>query len=243
MFRGSVCVRNEMEERDWTAMEDPLVPTATNSPESLVADEARMQEATRLAWRWHGLQTRKGKAISYMSHLLQVQGLVLAAGGSAEQAIAALLHDSLEDAPTPSERTEREERIESSFGRAVLRMVLDCTDTLASETGENKEPWRDRKERYLNQLRNAEPASRLVAACDKRHNLDDLVWDLRHEGTKTLERFSVGAAEQVWYYESVVKICTPSIPPRLGRELNDLVSSLRTLLDLQSDAPHSDERE
>ena len=80
------------------------MPTTPNSPESLVADESRILEATRLAWRWHGLQRRKGKPISYMSHLLQVQGLVISAGGSAEQSIAALLHDSLEDAPTPHER-------------------------------------------------------------------------------------------------------------------------------------------
>jgi (p)ppGpp synthase/HD superfamily hydrolase len=206
------------------------VPTTPNSPESLVADESRILEATRLAWRWHGLQRRKGKPISYMSHLLQVQGLVISAGGSAEQSIAALLHDSLEDAPTPHERALREEQIESSFGRAVLQIVRDCTDTTASETGAAKGPWRERKERYLAQLRDAEPTSRLVAACDKRHNLDDLIWDLRHDGKKTLERFNAGGDEQIWYFESLAEIFAVSIPPRLERELNDLIADLRTLV-------------
>jgi (p)ppGpp synthase/HD superfamily hydrolase len=216
-------------------MEDRVMTTRASSPESLLADQHRLLEATRLAWRWHGLQTRKGKPVSYMSHLLQVQGLVIDAGGNAEEAIAALLHDSLEDAPDPEERLEREEQIADRFGQAVLQIVLDCTDTTAEQTGTNKGPWRERKERYLIQLRAAKRPSRLVAACDKRHNLGDLVWDLRHEGLETLSRFNAGAAEQIWYYESLAEICASSIPPRLARELDDLVSNLRSLVDPESD--------
>jgi (p)ppGpp synthase/HD superfamily hydrolase len=196
-------------------------------------------EATQLAWRWHGRQTRKGKPVSYMSHLLQVQGLVINAGGGAEEAIAALLHDSLEDAPSSEERMEREEQIAARFGPAVLRIVLDCTDTTATESDSNKGPWRERKERYLSQLRAADPASLLVAACDKRHNLGDLVWDLRHEGLETLSRFNAGAAEQIWYYESLAEICGSSIPPRLARELEHLVSNLRSLVEPEGDGQGS----
>ena len=213
--------------------------TRASSPESLLADQHRLLEATRLAWRWHGLQTRKGKPVSYMSHLLQVQGLVIDAGGNAEEAIAALLHDSLEDAPDPEERLKREEQIADRFGHAVLQIVLDCTDTTPEQTGTNKGPWRERKERYLTQLRAAKRPSRLVAACDKRHNLGDLVWDLRHEGLETLSRFNAGAAEQIWYYESLAEICGSSIPSRLARELDDLVSNLRSLIDPENDRPGS----
>ncbi len=213
--------------------------TKTNSPESLLASERRLLEATQLAWRWHGRQTRKGKPVSYMSHLLQVQGLVINAGGGAEEAIAALLHDSLEDAPSSEERMKREKQIAARFGPAVLRIVLDCTDTTPTESDSNKGPWRERKERYLSQLRAAEPASLLVAACDKRHNLGDLVWDLRHEGLETLSRFNAGAAEQIWYYESLAEICASSIPPRLARELKDLVSNLRSLVEPEGDGQGS----
>ena len=212
-----------------------MAATDNNFHESLIASQPRLVEATRLAWRWHGRQTRKGKPVSYMSHLLQVQGLVIDAGGNAEEAIAALLHDSLEDAPSPHDRAEREEQIADRFGQAVLQIVLDCTDTTAAEAGANKGPWRERKERYLTQLRGAERSSLLVAACDKRHNLGDLVWDLLHEGPQTLSRFNAGGAEQIWYYESLAEICHASIPPRLARELDDLVSNLRSLIDPQSD--------
>jgi (p)ppGpp synthase/HD superfamily hydrolase len=212
-------------------MENSLVTTEASSLESLLAHQQRLLEATQLAWRWHGHQTRKGKPISYMSHLLQVQGLVINAGGSADEAIAALLHDSLEDAPDPEERAEREGQIADRFGQAVLRIVLDCSDTTAAEAGSNKGPWRVRKERYMAQLRGAEQSSLLVAACDKRHNLGDLVWDLRHEGPETLSRFNAGGAEQIWYYESLAEICSASIPPRLARELEELVSNLRSLIE------------
>jgi len=208
-------------------------------PGTLLAAENQLVEATQLAWRWHGRQTRKGKTSPYMSHLLQVQGLVINAGGNAEQAIAALLHDSLEDAPNPEERADRETHIASRFGPAVLQIVLDCTDTTPAEAGSNKGPWRGRKERYLAQLRGAEPASLLVAACDKHHNLGDLVSDLRHEGPETLSRFNAGATEQIWYFDALARICNSSIPAQLARELDELVSELRRLIDPTNDGRHN----
>lgn len=198
--------------------------------EALRAFERELVEATGLAWRWHGSQTRKGRSTPYMSHLLQVQGLVIEAGGTPAQAIAALLHDALEDAATPAERAEREARIAERFEPDVLRIVLDCTDTTAAEAGADKGPWRVRKERSLAQLGAARPDSRLVAACDKRHNLGDLVRDLREEGVATLARFNAGGAEQVWYFGALADVCRPAVPAWLGREIDDLVDALRALV-------------
>ena len=89
----------------------------------------------------------------------------------------------------------------------------------------------ERKERYLAQLRAAGDPSLLVAACDKRHNLGELVWDLRHEGPGTLDRFNAGPDDQLWYFESLHEICRDAIPGRLAMELEQLVSSLRELLE------------
>jgi (p)ppGpp synthase/HD superfamily hydrolase len=200
----------------------------TGSTTTLASSEPELLEATRLAWRWHGHQTRKGRSTPYMSHLLQVQGLVLQAGGTAPQAIAALLHDALEDADTPDERAAREVQIGSRFEPDVLRIVLDCTDTTSAEAGERKGPWRVRKERYLAQLGAARSDSLLVAACDKRHNLGDLVRDLRTEGLATLSRFNAGADDQVWYFDAMAELCRPSIPPWLADELDALVAELRS---------------
>lgn len=198
--------------------------------DELATERTRLVRATDLAWAWHGAQTRKGRPTSYMSHLVQVQGLVIDAGGGADEAIAALLHDGLEDAETPEERAERERTIQQEFGTAVLRIVLDCTDTTPHEAGASKGAWRPRKERYLEQLRQAGPASRLVAGCDKRQNLGDLVSDLRVEGAATLERFNADAAEQLWYFRSLEEVVRRDLPPKLARELADLLAELERLL-------------
>lgn len=195
----------------------------------LAATDAQLVEATALAWRWHGHQTRKGRTTSYMSHLSQVHGLVIDAGGGPTEAVAALLHDSLEDAPSASERLAREQTIEARFGQPALRIVLDLTDTRPDEAADSKGPWRERKERYLDQLREAGRPSLLVAACDKRQNLGDLVSDLRHEGLATLDRFNAGPSQQVWYFGALAEICRPVIPERLAGELDHLVRALKDL--------------
>jgi len=196
----------------------------------LAESEAKLIEATRLAWHWHGHQTRKGKTTSYLGHLTQVQGLVIEHGGNATQAIAALLHDALEDAESPAERAERERTIESTFEPGVLRIVLDCTDTTSEEAGENKSPWRIRKNRYVAQLEAASTESVLVAACDKRHNLGDLISDLHHEGIETFMRFNAGPDEQLWYFETLAGLFLPRVPKRLGRELTSLLETLRVFV-------------
>ncbi len=203
---------------------------ATDALDRLVAARPALLAATELAWAWHGHLTRKGRATSYLSHLLAVEGLVIECGGGPDEAIAALLHDALEDAPSRDERREREGVLRERFGDSVLRIVLDCTDTLPDESGADKRPWRERKERFLDQLARAEKPSRLVAACDKRHNLGDLVWDLHHEGPPTLARFNAGPAEQLWYFEAVLRLCRDSIPPRLALELERLLAELASLI-------------
>lgn len=203
---------------------------ATDALDRLVAARPALLAATELAWAWHGHLTRKGRATSYLSHLLAVEGLVIECGGGPDEAIAALLHDALEDAPSRDERREREGVLRERFGDSVLRIVLDCTDTLPDESGADKRPWRERKERFLEQLARAGQSSRLVAACDKRHNLGDLVWDLHHEGPPTFARFNAGPAEQLWYFESVLRLCRDSIPPRLALELERLLAELASLI-------------
>ena len=77
----------------------------------------------------------------YIAHLLAVTAIVLESGGDEETAIAALLHDAVEDQggqPTL-------DRIRREFGERVARIVHECSDA----DGEPKPPWRFRKEQYL----------------------------------------------------------------------------------------------
>lgn len=193
-------------------------------------DRRRLERAFALALEWHGDQHRKGSRTPYVSHLLQVSGLVLEHGGDADQAAAAFLHDSLEDAPSAVERRRREARIVRSLGAGVLRIVRDCTDTGPEESFGSKRPWKERKQGYLAHLRRASRRSLLVAACDKRHNLGALVADLRTHGRGYLEHFNAGPTDQLWFVAGVLAAMRGRVPGRLERELAELHRELRTLL-------------
>ena len=194
------------------------------------ATRKRLIEATELAYDWHADQKRKGSEIPYISHLLQVQGLVLEHGGDGVQAVAALLHDSLEDAETAEEADERAAEILQRFGEEALAIVRDCSDTGPGEAGANKGPWKERKQRYLRKLAAAPNRSLLVATCDKLHNLNALVWDLEMHGLVYLDHFNAGAAEQLWYYEEMQRLIAGRMPKRLVTELSTLHDRFRSKL-------------
>jgi (p)ppGpp synthase/HD superfamily hydrolase len=191
--------------------------------------QERLVGATELAVRWHAGQFRKGSQIPYISHLVQVQGLVLEHGGDTEQAVAALLHDSLEDAESPAEALDRANQIETRFGAGALEIVRDCSDTSIDEAGA-KGPWLERKQRYHAQLAAASERSLLVAASDKLHNLNALVWDVETRGAATLDRFNAGPADQLWYFDVLAALFEGRVPVRLQNELKALLEQFRGLV-------------
>ena len=186
------------------------------------ADRRRLVDALAFALSAHGDQTRKGTQIPYASHLLSVAGLVLEAGGDAAEAAAALLHDTLEDGEGVDE-----ERLRREFGAEIAAIVVGCSDVLPGDTREHKSPWGDRKRRYLASLASASPRVRLVAACDKLHNLRTLIADLRNHGPDTLERFTASPEQTRWYYESAHASLRDVLPAAMRSEFDDLIEVLR----------------
>src|SRR4051794_8433409 len=65
------------------------------------ANDSRLAQALATAQRLHGAQKRKGTEIPYVAHLLAVAAFVLEGGGDEDAAVAALLHDAVEDAGGP----------------------------------------------------------------------------------------------------------------------------------------------
>jgi (p)ppGpp synthase/HD superfamily hydrolase len=154
----------------------------------------RFTSALSLAVEWHGAQTRKGVNIPYMSHLMTVSSIVMEHGGTEDEAIAALFHDAIEDAPCADEAVRREALMRDEFGDTVAEIVLGCTDGKPSDGGK-KAPWKDRKTAYLTAMRNKPDSTLLVAGSDKLHNLSCTVRDVRRDGIETLSRF--GASLEV----------------------------------------------
>ncbi len=159
----------------------------------------RVGRALLYAAEIHTRQLRKGKDEPYLSHVLAVTSLVIHFGGDEDQIITAALHDAVED--TGGEGRARD--IERLFGPKVARMVGECSDP-PSETGDEKLPWRQRKELALRRYEQEQNApARLVEACDKLANLRDLVEDTERQGVKTLDRFSGGREGVLWYYRAL----------------------------------------
>ena len=163
----------------------------------------RFYEALDYAARLHASQTRKQKDGPYVAHLLAVTALVIENGADEDEAIAALVHDAIEDQGGEETRVE----IERRFGARVATLAVSLSDSVVdTRSGAEKEPWRLRKERHLAKLASSEPSVRLIAACDKLHNLREMVDDCRRLGPEVWKRFNAGRDGQIWFYRRVVEV-------------------------------------
>jgi (p)ppGpp synthase/HD superfamily hydrolase len=188
----------------------------------------RFLEALAFAHKVHLDDTRKGTSIPYLAHLLSVCGAVLADGGDEDEAIAALLHDTLEDHADTVSREELARR----FGERVLVLIEVCTDTPADYRGGPKPPWRQRKTAYLEHLRRTPAADLRVSVADKLDNARALLADYRELGEALWSRFNAGREEQLWYFRSLVDgFRYAGVRSRLLEELDRVVTELERLAD------------
>lgn len=181
----------------------------------------RYAEALRLAWLLHNGQLRKGTKIPYVSHLIAVSSISLEHGANEDEAIAALLHDAVEDAggkPTL-------DMIRRRFGATVADIVDGCTDTDV----EPKPPWRARKEAYIAHLATASASVRLVSSSDKLHNARSILSDLHVHGPDLWDRFTAPMEGTLWYYRSLVHAFASHGRSSLVNELDRTVRAIEEL--------------
>jgi len=185
----------------------------------------RFLAAVTLAAEVHGRERRTGTEIPYLAHLLVVTGLVLEDGGDEDQAIAAMLHDAVEDGGG----RPMLDRIAREFGPRVAAIVEGCSDTV---DGDPSEPWVERKRRYLGHLPQvADDAVLRVALADKVHNARSIVRDYRQEGHRLWERFTQKTArEQLWYYGGLLEFFQERRPGPLTEDLWRAVGELAWLV-------------
>ncbi len=179
------------------------------------------QEALVFAAQLHAGQTRKGTTVPYIAHLLAVCSIVLEHAGNEDEAIAALLHDAVEDQGGASTR----EAIRRRFGDVVVAIVDGCTDTDVIP----KPPWKARKEAYIAHLRTAPASVRLVSAADKLHNARTVLADYRLLGDALWQRFTGGKDGTLWYYRAVTNALRQAGTTPLIEELERVVSELERL--------------
>ena len=148
--------------------------------------------------------------------------MLLYHGANEEEAIAALLHDAVED----QGGQPRLEEIRAQFGDKVAEIVAGCTDTDTIP----KPPWRERKQAYLEHLRGAAAPVRFVAACDKLDNIQAILRDYREMGESLRSRFNAGKEEQLWFFRLFIEILRQAGPSRLAEDLDRNVSELERLV-------------
>ena len=181
---------------------------------------SRFEEALAYAARAHWKQERKATDVPYVAHLLAVASLVLEHGGGEDEAIAALLHDVVED----QGGALRREDVRLRFGPEVERIVVACSD---SDGGEPRPPWEQRKRAYVAHLALSEdPKARLVTACDKLHNARAVLTDYELHGPQLWTRFNGGREGTLWYYRALADELARGGPAGPAAELGRIVSAL-----------------
>ncbi len=177
----------------------------------------RFEEALVYATRLHATQLRKASGVPYIAHLLSVAALVLEQGGDEDMAIAALLHDAIEDRGGDATREE----IRRRFGERITAIVDGCTEIYAQP----KPPWKERKLHYLQQLRSGSQEARLVSLADKLHNARSLLADFQSQGETIWKVFN--KQETLWFYEELLQIYQKFCPGSMLTELERIVRELK----------------
>lgn len=173
----------------------------------------------------HHNQVRKGGDIPYVGHLLSVASLVINDGGSEAQAIAALLHDTVEDQGGAATLEE----IRDNFGDDVARIVDECSDTDVVP----KPPWLERKQSYIDHLGSVGKDTLLVSVADKLDNARSMLRDYHTHGPALWDRFNrKNPQDHLWYYDSLLAAYrTYGLDSWMVDELGRVVGELKRLVE------------
>jgi GTP pyrophosphokinase len=182
---------------------------------------ARLDAAVAYAGKIHKLQTRKGSTAPYVAHLFDVLSIALKHGATEDEAIAALLHDTLENGSDPA-KIRREMR--RRFGGPVLELVEACT---AQASDQPKTDWLTRKKRYVRQIAAKTASEKFVSACDKAANLGDMIEDHRRVGDQLWERYDAAPTDVLGYYKACGREFAKG---RVSMKLDDVLDVMRERL-------------
>ncbi len=168
----------------------------------------RMNDAIKLATHLHRNQTRKDTlSTPYVSHLFSVAMILASATDDEDTIIAGLLHDSLEDVPRYTY-----EKLVIDCGKNVADIVTHVTEPLdANKMDFLQLPWLERKETYIQNLKEGGKESAMVSAADKIHNTESFLKDIEEEGDSFRFRFHSSLRNRLWFHEEVLKIVTEKL--------------------------------
>ena len=185
----------------------------------------RFDAALHFATRHHARQLRKGTPVPYTAHLLATASLVLEMEGDEDEAIGALLHDVVEDGGGSAALDEIRER----FGDAVAEIVLANSDSV--DEGDEKAPWYQRKQAYVDSFTVKSPAALRVSLADKLHNARSILTDYRTHGDAVWARFKQGQGIATRIYYRELALAFEREEGRMGGAAAPYVRELRLTVD------------
>ncbi len=156
----------------------------------------KIEYAIYFATKAHKGQKRKLEDVDMIFHPFTV-GMILQRNGCDENIVSAgILHDVVEDTPYSFDDIERE------FGEEIRNYVYD-----ASEPDKTLK-WEERKKHTIEHIKKAPLGSKLIVACDKISNLEDLLDNIEKNGKeRAFKILSKNENMQKWYYSSVYESC------------------------------------
>jgi (p)ppGpp synthase/HD superfamily hydrolase len=185
----------------------------------------RFDRALLYATHVHGGQVRKGTSVPYIAHLLAVAATVLEYDGCEDMAIAALLHDAVEDQGGEPRLAD----IRNRFGARVADIVRSCSDSVVNASaGQHRGDWHLRKARYVEHLGSADQEMLLVSLADKIHNARSILRDLRKPevGEAVWDRFKGSRADTLAHYRALANAFMEHRSGQLADEFGEIVDAL-----------------
>ena len=154
----------------------------------------KIQKAIYIATHQHRDQKRKMNGIPYIVHPFSVAWILAEQTKDEDVIAAALLHDVLEDTDGYDYND-----IVHDFGERVAKIVNEVTE-------EKKELWRERKEKYIENLKNASEEALMLATADKIHNLSAIREEILETGIIPWGIHFKSLDEVIWFYDSVFEV-------------------------------------
>ena len=190
-----------------------------------------IENAIRLANYWHQGQLRRGGEFDYYTHPVAVASLLARSQFDDIVVSAGLCHDLLLFTKCP------EDEIASACGSEVLAIVAALTE---DKTIDLKLQWKERKQKYIESVRQSSWNCKAVCVAERIHNVQTLLESVQEFGLRYFENFYVGPEEKLWFEDHVCIMLQDTWEHPLVDEYDYLVNSFVELLEKLDEQPHDD---
>jgi len=176
----------------------------------------------------HFGQKRKSSKLPYIVHPFSVAIILSNYTSDEDIIVAGLLHDVIEDVEGCGY-----EDLKKYFGEKVADIVQGISENKEAYEGvSDRESWQDRKEEYIENLKNDSLESLLICAADKIHNLRSMMMIYKEQGDAMWSDYNAPLEKQIWYYDAVLKILKEKLDSEIVGELEENFEEFKRTMNL-----------